>query len=167
MNTSDLKKKIINEVKDLESYVIDKRRHIHMYPETAFEEEKTATYLENELQKIGYETERIVQTGIIAILKGENEGKTIALRADIDALNVEEENDFPYRSKNPGKMHACGHDAHSAMLLGAAKLLYENKAHLTGTVKLIFQPAEEDGGGHQLCGYRSNIARAEVLGSIQ
>jgi amidohydrolase len=147
MYKTELKQELINESKTIESYVIDTRRHIHMYPETAFEEEITAKFIEEELHNFGYNTERVAKTGVIAILKGAEGGKVVALRADIDALNVKEENDVPYRSKNPGKMHACGHDAHAAMLLGAAKILYKYKKQIPGTVKLIFQPGEEGGGG--------------------
>jgi len=147
MNDNELKQALINEAKKLESYVIEKRRHIHMYPETSYEEEKTASLIEGELQKIGYETQRVAKTGVLTILEGPKEGKTVALRADIDALNITEENDVPYCSKISGKMHACGHDAHTAMLLGAAKILYKYKDYLQGTVKMFFQPAEEGGAG--------------------
>jgi amidohydrolase len=147
MDKTELKQKLINESKILESYVINTRRHVHMYPETSFEEEKTAKFIEEELHEIGYNPERVAKTGVIATLTGAEKGKIVALRADIDALNVTEENDVPYRSKIPGKMHACGHDAHLAMLLGAAKIIYKYKEYLSGTLKLIFQPAEEGGGG--------------------
>jgi len=147
MDKEELQKQLIDESKTLKDYIISARRHIHMHPETKFEEEQTAHFIEEELHKIGYQTIRVARTGVIATLNGNQEGKTIGLRADIDALNVEEENDVPYKSTVPGKMHACGHDAHCAMLLGAAKLLYKFKDHLIGKVKLIFQPAEEGGGG--------------------
>ncbi|MFX0185059.1 MAG: M20 family metallopeptidase, partial [Candidatus Hodarchaeota archaeon] len=147
MDSIELKQKIIREAKDLEKYVIKIRRSIHMNPETAFEEENTAQLIEEELQKMGYRTQRAAKTGVIASIKGLNKGKTVALRADIDALNIIEENDFSYRSKNLGKMHACGHDSHTAMLLGAARILYTNKKYLPGPLKLIFQPGEEGGGG--------------------
>ncbi|MFX1512989.1 MAG: M20 family metallopeptidase [Promethearchaeota archaeon] len=151
MNAQELKKAIIDEAKAIEDYVISVRRHIHQYPETAFEEAQTSHFIEQELHKIGYEDIRsVAKTGLIATLRSEEDGKTVALRADFDALNVQEENDVPYRSRIPGKMHACGHDAHTAMLLGAAKILFNNKEHLTGTLRLIFQPAEEDGGGGKL-----------------
>ncbi|MBY9001588.1 MAG: amidohydrolase [Candidatus Heimdallarchaeota archaeon] len=143
----DLKNSLIEESKSIEQYVIETRRHIHMYPETKYEEENTAQFIEEELHKIGYETVRTAKTGVIAVLEGDTEGKTVALRADTDALNIQEENDVPYKSKIPGKMHACGHDSHVAMLLGAAKILYKHKDKLSGKVKLIFQPAEEGGGG--------------------
>ena len=147
MDLIEFKQKLIDESKSLEQYVIDTRRHIHMHPETKYEEENTAQFIEAELHSIGYETIRTAKTGVIAILKGTNNGKTVALRADTDALDVQEENDVPYKSIIPGKMHACGHDTHIAMLLGAAKILYENKDKVNGRVKLIFQPAEEGGGG--------------------
>ena len=150
MVNNELRQRIIKDAKKLEKYVIDTRRHIHTYPETLFEEENTAQFIEGELQEIGIPTRRIVKTGVMGEIQGSKTGKTIALRADIDALNVQENTDLPYQSKNPGKMHACGHDAHTAMLLGAAKILFKNKDHLEGIVKLIFQPAEEGGGGAKL-----------------
>ena len=121
MERKELKQKIITDSKELEPYIITARRHIHTYPETLFEEENTAKYIESELQKIGIKTKRIVKTGVMGEIQGARKGKTIALRADIDALNVSENTDLPYQSKNTGKMHACGHDAHTAMLLGAAR----------------------------------------------
>lgn len=148
MSTEKLQNIIINKAKELSSYIIEKRRHLHMNPETAFEEYETQAFIEKELQKIGYETKKIAKTGVLAILEGKEHGLTIGLRADIDALNVQEENEVEYKSRNKGKMHACGHDAHTAMLLGAAKIIYEHKDKLVGKIKLIFQPAEEgDGGG--------------------
>ncbi|MFX0116264.1 MAG: M20 family metallopeptidase [Candidatus Hodarchaeota archaeon] len=148
MDQKELQRIIISEAKDLESYISDKRRQIHMYPETAFEEERTCQLVEEELREIGYKTQRVAKTGVIAFLESNKAGKTVALRAELDALNIAEENDhLPYCSKIPGKSHMCGHDAHTAMLLGAAKILFEYREHLKGTVKLIFQPAEEDQGG--------------------
>ncbi|NHJ01978.1 MAG: amidohydrolase [Candidatus Heimdallarchaeota archaeon] len=147
MDPKILKNALINDGKAIESYIVEIRRNIHSYPETAFEEYKTAEYIEFKLQEIGYQTVRIAKTGVIAILEGLSDGLTVALRADIDALNVTEETNLPYSSQISGKMHACGHDAHVAMLLGAAKLIYEYKKELRGTLKFIFQPAEEGGGG--------------------
>lgn len=147
MNPRELKRQIISQAKSLEDYIIEKRRQMHKQPETAFEEEKTALLVETELRAMGYETERTAKTGVIARLNGKGGDRTIALRADLDALNVQDEKDVPYKSQIPGKMHACGHDAHTAMLLGAAKILFDYREHLTGRVKLIFQPAEEDQGG--------------------
>ncbi|UCG04542.1 MAG: amidohydrolase [Candidatus Heimdallarchaeota archaeon] len=166
MNNINLKQTLINEAKELGTYIIEKRRHIHMFPETSYEEEKTATFIEDELHKIGYTTQRTAKTGVLAILKGTMEGKTVALRADIDALNITEENDVPYKSKNPGKMHACGHDAHVAMLLGAAKILFKYKDHLQGTVKLVFQPAEEGGGGGKKIAEEGHVDDVDVIFGI-
>jgi amidohydrolase len=148
LNHEELKRTIIGKAKALEEYVIEKRRHLHMHPETAYEEVQTSQFIEQELRKIGYEDIRkVAKTGLMVTLRGTSDGKTIALRADIDALNVQDEKEVPYRSQNPGKHHACGHDAHTAMLLGAAKILFQYREHLQGTLKLFFQPAEEDGGG--------------------
>ena len=138
---------IIKEANDIESNLVEMRRYFHMHPETMYDEENTASYLEKELKNIGLSPVRVAGTGITAILKGNTEGKTIGLRVDMDALNITEKNDKPYISKIPGKMHACGHDAHMACLLGAARILWKFKNYLYGNVKLIFQPAEEGGAG--------------------
>ncbi|NJE08127.1 amidohydrolase [Thermococcus sp. M39] len=138
---------VIKKAKELESYIVEMRRDFHMYPELKYEEERTSSIVSKELEELGYEVMRTAKTGVIGILRGKEEGKTVALRADMDALPVQEENDVPYKSRVPGKMHACGHDAHTAMLLGAAKILAEIKDKLNGTVKLIFQPGEEGGLG--------------------
>ncbi len=138
---------IIKKAKELETYVVDKRRDFHMYPELKFEEERTSGIVVNELENLGYEIHRTAKTGVVGILEGEEEGGTVALRADMDALPIQEENNVPYKSRIPGKMHACGHDAHTAMLLGAAKILAEIREHINGRVKLIFQPGEEGGLG--------------------
>jgi amidohydrolase len=125
------------------------REHIHAHPELSFEEYNTAQYVADQLSKLGIPFERKATTGIIGIIEGRNPDKhCIAFRADLDALPIEEANDVPYKSKNIGVMHACGHDAHTACLLGAAKILQESKNDWEGTVKLIFQPGEEkDPGG--------------------
>ena len=122
------------------------RRHIHAHPETAFEEHETQRFIAEKLRGFGLEVhEGLGGTGVVATLKGHGNGRTVALRADIDALDVEEANEFAHASQNPGKMHACGHDGHTAMLLGAAQQLAGRK--LAGTVHFIFQPAEENEGG--------------------
>ncbi len=138
---------IIEKSKELESYIIDKRRDFHKNPEIKFEEERTSSIVKDELNKLGYSIEETAGTGVIATINGGKEGNTVALRADMDALELQEENDIPYRSQIDGKMHACGHDAHTAMLLGAAKILSEMKDELRGTLKLVFQPGEEGGAG--------------------
>ncbi len=146
----ELKDLIAKEAKELSDYIIKTRRHIHMHPETAYEELKTREFIENELKEMGYAPVHVAKTGLMVIINGKEPGKTIGLRADIDALNVKEENDVPYKSQNEGKMHACGHDAHTAMLLGAAKILANHKYLIKGKIKLFFQPAEEGGGGGKL-----------------
>jgi len=138
---------VIKEAHDIESNLVEMRRHFHMHPETMYDEENTATFIENELINIGLSPVRIAGTGITAILKGSKEGKTIGLRADMDALNIREKNDKSYISQIPGKMHACGHDAHMACLLGAARILWKFKEFIHGNIKFIFQPAEEGGAG--------------------
>lgn len=129
--------------KQEKKYVIDLRRHFHMYPETGWNEEKTSQRIQDELTSLGIPFVKAAKTGVIATVKGSTSGRTVALRADMDALEVNESNDLDYKSKNKGISHACGHDAHMAMLLGAAKILNQIKDELKGTVKLIFQPAEE------------------------
>ena len=134
----------LREAEGIKVQITNWRRDFHMHPELGYEEERTSRIVEEHLREWGYSTKR-VGTGIIAdIGRG---GKTIALRADMDALPIQEENDVPYKSKIPGRMHACGHDAHTAMLLGAAKIIAEHKGELNGRVRLIFQPAEEGGNG--------------------
>ncbi len=119
------------------------RRHIHQNPELSFHEENTAKFVQNELKKIGIDSKRIGKTGVVALIGDTSKGKCIALRADLDALPIEEANEHLFVSKVKGVMHACGHDVHSTCLLGAAKLLKKHEAELNGVVKLIFQPGEE------------------------
>lgn len=123
------------------------RRHLHQYPETAYEENQTAEFIAAKLTEFGLEVHRgLAETGVVATLSVGNSGKKIALRADMDALSIQERNTFAHRSRHEGKMHACGHDGHSAMLLGAAKVLSEQR-NFNGTVYFIFQPAEEGRAG--------------------
>lgn len=123
------------------------RRYLHQYPETAYQEDNTAAFVAEKLLSFGIEVHTgIGTTGVVGVLKAGNRDKSIALRADMDALFIQEENQFAHKSKHDGKMHACGHDGHTAMLLGAAKYLAENKA-FNGTVYFIFQPAEEGRAG--------------------
>lgn len=120
------------------------RRHLHAHPELSFEEYKTSEYIATKLTEYGIPFKKgIVKTGIVAMIRGGKPGKCIALRADMDALPITEKNATAYASKNAGLMHACGHDVHSACLLGAARILNELKDDLHGSVKLIFQPGEE------------------------
>lgn len=133
--------------KKYKDYVIDMRREFHMYPESSFEEFRTSKRIKEELEKLGIPYEELAGTGVLATIEGAEKGKTVALRADMDALEVQETNDVSYKSKTDGKMHACGHDGHMAMLLGAAHIFMDIKDRIRGTVKLIFQPAEEIAGG--------------------
>jgi amidohydrolase len=131
---------------DLKPWIVDLRRCLHRNPELGLQEFETADAIEGWLQELGIERER-TGTAIVGLLRGGKPGKTVALRADIDALPIHEEGHDAYRSKKDGLMHACGHDAHTAILLGAARLLAERRADLAGNVKLLFQPAEETDGG--------------------
>lgn len=138
------------EAAQLQDYMVSFRRELHMYPELSLQEFETTDRIERELTKLGLTCRRFQPAGLMAEIKGEGQGNaTVALRADIDALPMTEETGLDYASKNPGVMHACGHDAHTAMLLGAAKLLCEHKADFGGTVRLLFQPGEESGRGAQ------------------
>jgi amidohydrolase len=125
--------------------ILEVRRHLHKHPELSFQEFKTSEYIQKHLKEAGIEfTTGHVKTGIIALIKGRNPGKkTILLRGDMDALPIEEKNTAEYCSQNKGVMHACGHDVHSASILGAAIILNELKNEFEGTVKIVFQPGEE------------------------
>lgn len=139
------------DLQQYEEYLIQKRRDFHMHPEPGFEEFRTSKIVSDELKSFGYQViEGVGKTGVIGILSNNPDGKTIALRADMDALRMQEENDVEYKSKVDGMMHSCGHDTHTAMLLGAAKYFGENRDQINGTLKVIFQSAEEGpmpGGG--------------------
>lgn len=142
---------ILSKAIDIKDELITIYRQLHMNPELSFEEYRTSEFIAGYLEKLGLEVRTgIGKTGVVATLKGMKPGNTIALRADIDALPIQEENSSEYKSKAEGKMHACGHDAHMAILLGAAKLLTENRDKLKGIVKFIFQPAEEIVSGAEL-----------------
>ena len=128
--------------------VVELRRRVHMHPETAFAEHQTAALVAEHLTHAGYEVHAgIGRTGVAGVLRSTRPGKTIMLRADMDALPVAEETGRPYQSLVPGVMHACGHDGHVAILLGAATLIAQRRAELAGTICLVFQPAEEGAGG--------------------
>ena len=133
--------------KKYEDQVIAWRREFHENPELSWEEVRTGNRICEELTKMNIEFKRIAKTGVLGILKGDKPGKTVALRADMDALPIKEANHVSYKSKNEGVMHACGHDGHIAMLLGTAMILSQIQNKIEGTVKLIFQPAEENGQG--------------------
>src|SRR6185436_16595729 len=123
------------------------RRDIHAHPELGFEEVRTANLVAENLAKFGIEVHRgIGRTGVVGVLKSGTSERTVGLRADMDCLPIEELNQFAHRSQNKGRMHACGHDGHTTMLLGAARVLAETR-NFDGTVNFIFQPAEEGIGG--------------------
>jgi len=134
-----------------EGYIIEQRRWFHAHPELSWEEFGTTDHIQEELEKMGLEVHRFEgRPGCTAMIYGGKAvpgAKTVALRADIDALPVEEKTGLPFASENPGVMHACGHDNHMAMLLGAAKILTTIRDEIPGTVKLLFQPAEETAQG--------------------
>jgi amidohydrolase len=127
------------------------RRDLHAHPELSFQEQRTSTLVAEYLKKLGIETHTgLARTGVVGVVTGKrNGGKSIALRADMDCLPMHEANTFPHKSKNEGRMHACGHDGHTTMLLGAARYLAETR-NFDGTAFLVFQPAEEGGGGGQV-----------------
>ncbi|NLT58441.1 MAG: amidohydrolase [Clostridiales bacterium] len=135
---------------DNQAYVVELRRYFHMHPESSLQEFETCKRIQQELTDIGVPFRVVRDIGVIADIEGGRPGKLVALRADIDALEIDEKNDVPYKSTVPGKMHACGHDSHAAMLLGAAKVLKAIQGELAGTVRLIFQPAEETLAGAKI-----------------
>src|SRR5512143_2869002 len=133
---------ILKQAQALQDRLVSWRRDLHQHPELGFEEEHTAAVVAAELRRLAFR----VQTGVgrtdVVTALGER-GPLIGIRADMDALPIQEENDAPYRSQHPGKMHACGHDAHVAMALGAANLLAESRGSLNGRIRFLFQPSEE------------------------
>ena len=139
-----LKDKISLLAQKFHQEVIENRRHLHANPELSFEEYQTSAFVKAKLDELGIGYQSMADTGIVALIKGSKASENvIALRADMDALPILEANDVPYRSTKEGVMHACGHDVHTSSLLGTAKILTELKDEFAGTVKLIFQPAEE------------------------
>lgn len=133
-----------NRVADVMPWVHELRWQLHQYPEISLKEERTAALVEKELVAVGLTPQRVTEHGVVALLKGGRPGKTVAVRADMDALPLQEKTGALYSSKVDGVMHACGHDVHTAVLLGVARLLVSMRENLTGNVKFIFQPAEEN-----------------------
>ena len=139
-----LKDKISRLAQEFHQEVIENRRHLHANPELSFEEYQTSAFVKAKLDELGISYQSMADTGIVALIKGSKaSNNVVALRADMDALPILEANDVPYKSTKEGVMHACGHDVHTSSLLGTAKILAELKDEFAGTVKLIFQPAEE------------------------
>ncbi len=143
---------LLSEAQAAREWIVAVRRELHQFPELGYQETRTSALIRRKLDELGIAYKHpLAETGVLATL-GNGDGPCVALRADIDALPIEEAADVPFRSQVPGRMHACGHDCHTAMLLGAAKLLKAREAELRGTVKLVFQPAEEGGaGGKRMC----------------
>ncbi len=151
---TDLKQAIRQKAEQYFDYMVQVRRHLHKNPEVSFKEFDTTEYILHELKKMGINTETPLETGCIGVIEGRKPGPAIALRADIDALAMDEEGEAKkeFISERPGAAHCCGHDAHTANLLGTAKILNEMKDQLAGKVLLVFQPAEEKlpGGGRMM-----------------
>ena len=142
--------KIKEESKSISDWIVKIRRELHEHPELMYEEFRTSELIRRELDKLDIQYKHpIAETGVLASI-GNGNGPCVALRADMDALPIHEETDVPFKSKIDGKMHACGHDCHVSMLLGAAKLLKNKESEINGTIKLLFQPAEEGGAGGKL-----------------
>lgn len=139
---------IRTEIRNLQSNIVEWRRNLHQKPELGFQEQITAEFIHQKLEswKIPHQT-AIAKTGIVAIIKGKSPGKVLAIRADMDALPIKEANEVSYKSQHDGKMHACGHDGHTAIALATAYYLSQHQKDFSGTVKIIFQPAEEGPGG--------------------
>ncbi|MDF2501908.1 MAG: N-acetyldiaminopimelate deacetylase [Anaerosporomusa subterranea] len=150
-----------------QDWVISLRRHFHMWPELGGEEFETQRKIIEELRSLGLEPHKAAGTGVVADLRGALPGKLVALRADIDALPIQDEIDQPYRSQHSGRCHACGHDAHAAMLLGTAKVLSQLRQELAGTVRFIFQPSEEKfpGGAQAMIADGALKGVASIIGT--
>jgi len=142
-----MENKHLQQAKEIESYLREIFFHLHQNPELGRKEYNTQALILSELKKMGVEAQSIADTGVVGIIRGAKPGKTIAFRGDMDALPIQEETDLPYQSQVPGVMHACGHDFHTTMLLGVAKLFSAHREQLCGNVKLLFQPNEEGDGG--------------------
>ena len=138
---------IVPEIFALDSVMRDWRHHLHAHPETAFEEEATSAFVAEKLRGFGLDVHTgLARTGVVGVLRGGNAASAIGLRADLDALHIQEQTNVAHASQHAGRMHACGHDGHTAMLLGAARALCERR-NVDGTLYFIFQPAEENEGG--------------------
>lgn len=135
-------KQLLQEATQIHETIISERRYLHTHPETGFDLKDTKAFVKKELEDMGYEPVECGKAGLVAIAGGKKEGKVFMIRGDMDALPIQEEADVDFASTN-GKMHACGHDMHTAMMLGAARLLKQHEDEIEGTIKLMFQPAEE------------------------
>ena len=138
-----MSEQILEQAKQLQSELEEKRHYLHQHPEIGFDLPNTKQFVMDELTRMGYEPKSVGKCGVVAQAGGRKPGRCIMLRADMDALAMQEEADIPYKSLQDGKMHGCGHDMHTTMLLGAAKLLKQQEDNIEGVIKLVFQPAEE------------------------
>ncbi|MCH2023264.1 MAG: M20 family metallopeptidase [Saprospiraceae bacterium] len=164
-----LKEKVQSLAQKHHPEVVNFRRHLHQHPELSFQEFNTCKFVKTQLESWGVKTQIMADTGVIGIIEGKNPtSKIIALRADMDALPIQERNEIPFKSQNEGVMHACGHDAHTSSLLGTARILQQLREDWQGTIKLIFQPGEEKlpGGASLLIkeGVLENPKPTEILG---
>ncbi|MHB1127125.1 MAG: M20 metallopeptidase family protein [Bacillota bacterium] len=158
---------LLNSARAKEQQIIAWRRQIHRYPELGFAETETASLVTGVLTSLGITVRKdIGRTGVVGLLEGGSPGPVIALRADMDALPIQEETGLDFASLNPGVMHACGHDAHVSIILGAALLLHERRSSLAGTVKLIFQPCEENPPGGALAMIQGGVLEEPVVDAI-
>jgi amidohydrolase len=163
-------KQVKEQAKYNHEYIVSLRRHLHQHPELSFQEHQTQAFVEHKLREMGItQIEHIAGTGLVAMIEGKNPSKkVVALRGDMDALPIKELNDVPYKSQNEGVMHACGHDVHTSSLLGAAMILFNLRDQFEGTVKLLFQPGEEQlPGGASLMikdGALTNPKPASIIG---
>ncbi|MEP7143153.1 MAG: M20 family metallopeptidase [Ferruginibacter sp.] len=162
-----LKDEIKQAAKEIYSNTIENRRHLHAHPELSFMEYETAAFVKNRLDEMGISWEPMAGTGVVGIIKGEMAGdKVVALRADMDALPVIENNDVAYASQNKGVMHACGHDVHTSSLLGTAFILQSIKSKFGGTIKLIFQPGEEKFPGGASLMIQAGVLKNPTPGAV-
>jgi amidohydrolase len=162
-----MKDKRMRNDSQLESYVVGWRRRLHANPELSFQEHETAKAVATELRALGLAVKTGVGgTGVVGLLAGDRPGRTVALRADMDALPITEGNAVSYKSRHAGRMHACGHDGHCAMLLGAARLLSSQKSELQGNVKFLFQPGEETPPGGALAMIRAGALQSPKVDAI-
>ena len=168
INSYEITEKIKKNTNSIFPKLVKLRREFHQYPEIAFEEFETSKRIARELKKLKLEVKTgIAKTGVVGVLYGNKKGKTVALRADMDALPITEQTNLPYKSKIKGKMHACGHDMHMTCVIGAAVVLSRMKNELPGNVKFIFQPSEEVGPGGALLMIKSGVLKnPEVKGIL-
>ncbi|MEG0020784.1 MAG: M20 family metallopeptidase, partial [Oscillospiraceae bacterium] len=164
----------MQEIQHLKFELSENYKYLHRHPELGFEEHNTSRFILEKLTEYGIECRNVAQTGVVATIRGTRSGKTVGIRADIDALPLTEMADVEYKSENEGVMHACGHDSHVAMLLGAAKYFQDNKDKIKGNVRLIFQPAEEGAAPQTLkaaveggCSEKGGAASMIAFGALE